>query len=116
MSYTFECPFCQSRIEVPDELDGTSANCPKCSNELFLTRDDAVEEPDAILDQMRRQNDAAERQHQEHLRVVMQMQDQNRRTRTIIKWIIYIFIVFPLAFWFLWFFISFVYGCFTGFR
>ena len=114
MSFTLECPFCSKEISVPDEMAGQTAPCPSCGQEIYLTRDDAAETGDPVIDRMRRKNEAQEREHQDHLRAVMQMQDQNRRTRAIVKWLIYIFIVFPLAFWLLWFFVLFVYGCFSG--
>lgn len=114
MSYTFECPFCNAKIDVPDELDNTSAQCPACGQEIYLTRDDAVEDDDPVVERMRRESAAADRARMNNLRQVMQMQDQQRRTSSVIKWLIYIFIVFPVAFWLLWLFIVFVYGCFTG--
>jgi len=112
MPFKIDCPFCAQRIEVPDELNNTTANCPSCNQELYLSKDDAV--ADAIVDRLRREEESRERQHQEHLRAVMQMQEQNRRTWTIVKWILYIFVVFPVVFWLLYAFVLFVYGCFTG--
>ena len=73
-----------------------------------------MEDEDPVVESMRRQSAAADRARMDNLRQVMQMQDQQRRTSSVIKWIIYIFIVFPVAFWLLWLLIAFVYGCFTG--
>ena len=114
MPFTINCPFCNQSIEVPDELNNTTANCPGCAQEIYLTREDAVEDSDPVVASMRRQSAAADKAHMENLRDVMKMQEQQRQTHNFVKWIVYIFIVFPLIFWALWYLIAFVIGCFTG--
>ena len=114
MSYTFECPFCSAKIDVPDELDNTSAQCPACGQEIYLTRDDAVEDLDPAVESMRREHEEKQARRMNELRTVMRDQEQRRQSGNVIKWLIYIFIVFPVAFWLLWLFIAFIYGCFSG--
>lgn len=114
MSFNLDCPFCGQRVEVPDELNNTTANCPACNQEVYLTGDDAVEELDPVVEKLRRESAAVDRARMNNLRDVMKLQEEQRRTHNIIKWIIYIFIVFPIAFWLLWLFIAFIYGCFSG--
>lgn len=114
MSFKLECPFCDQRIEVPDELNNTPANCPACSQELYLSRDDAVEDLDPVAARMRAEHEREQARHMNELRNVMRDQEQRRQSGNVIKWLVYIFIVFPVAFWLLWIFIAFIYGCFTG--
>ena len=42
MSFTQDCPFCGQRMEVPDELDGRTSNCPGCGAEVYFSREDAA--------------------------------------------------------------------------
>lgn len=114
MPYKIECPFCAARIEVPDELDNTTAACPSCGQEIYLSREEALEDVDPAVEVIRSRNAVADQARMENLRDIMKLQDQQRQTHNTIKWIIYIFIVFPIVFWLLWIFIAFIYGCFTG--
>lgn len=114
MPYKIECPFCAARIEVPDELDETTTACPSCNQEIYLTREEAMEDLDPAVESIRRQTAAANKARMDNLRDVMRIQEQQRQTHNFVKWIVYIFIVFPLVFWVLWYLIAFVIGCFTG--
>lgn len=100
MSYKIECPFCAARIEVPDELDNTTAVCPSCNQEIYLTREETVEDSDPALEAIRRQNAAAERQHQNELRQVMMAQEQARQSREssrrVLNILLWIFVYWPL--------------------
>jgi hypothetical protein len=100
MPYVMECPFCRSRIEVPDELDNTTAACPSCAQEVYLTREDAVEDLDPAVESIRRENTAAEQRHQNELRQVMMMQDQARRSREdsrrVLNILLWVFVWWPL--------------------
>ena len=116
MPYKIECPFCASRIEVPDELDNTTAACPSCNQEIYLTREDAAEDLDPVAARMRREHEREQARHKDELRSVMREQEQRRQSMSVVKWLIYIFIVFPVVFWLLWYFIAFLYVCFTGAR
>lgn len=101
MSYTFECPFCNEKIDVPDELDNTSAQCPACGQEIYLTRDDAVEESDAVIESMRKEAREKDRQHMDQLRMVAMMQQAeeraDKRTKSIINVLLWIFLWGPLC-------------------
>ena len=41
MSFTMECPFCRAKIEAEDEMNGQTAPCPQCGEEVFLDAADA---------------------------------------------------------------------------
>ena len=101
MSYTFECPFCNAKIDVPDELDNTSAQCPACGQEIYLTRDDAVEGSDAVIESMRKEAREKDRQHMDQLRMVAMMQQAeeraDKRTKSIINVLLWIFLWGPLC-------------------
>ena len=43
-SYIIECPFCGAGLEIPGEVNNTTANCPACNEEIYLTKEDAIEE------------------------------------------------------------------------
>ena len=43
-SYIIGCPFCGQHLEVPIELDNTTVSCPSCNKEVYLTKEDAIEE------------------------------------------------------------------------
>lgn len=43
-SYVIGCPFCGQHLEVPIELDNTTVNCPSCNKEVYLTKENAIEE------------------------------------------------------------------------
>lgn len=100
MPYKIECPFCAARIEVPDELDETTTACPSCNQEIYLTREEMVEDSDPALEAIRRQNAAAERQHQNELRQVMMAQEQARQSREssrrVLNILLWIFVYWPL--------------------
>lgn len=100
MPYKIECPFCSARIEVPDELDNTTAACPSCGQDIYLTREEMVEDSDPALEAIRRERAAAERQHQNELRQVMMMQEQARQaresSRRVLNILLWIFVYWPL--------------------
>lgn len=100
MSYTLACPFCNARIDVPDELDNTSAQCPSCGQEIYLTRDDAVEESDAVIETMRKEARENDMRHMEQLRMIAMMQQAedraDKRTKSIINVLLWIFLWIPL--------------------
>lgn len=99
-SYKIDCPFCGQRIEVPDELNNTTANCPACNQELYLTSDDAVEDLDPVVEQIRRQTAAADKSHREELRQVMMAQEQARQSREssrrVLNILLWVFVYWPL--------------------
>lgn len=101
MPFVIACPFCSARIEVPDELNDTAASCPSCGQDVYLSRDDAVEDLDPALDAVRRENAAAERQHRQELQQVMMMQDQARQsrenTKKLVNVLLWIFVWGPLC-------------------
>lgn len=101
MSYTFECPFCNAKIDVPDELDNTSAQCPACGQEIYLTRDDAVEDLDPVVEQMRRDSAAADRARMNNLRQFAMLQqqkaDSEARTKSIVNVLLWVFVWGPLC-------------------
>ena len=98
--FKIDCPFCGQRIEVPDELDGDVSNCPGCGNEVYFSREDAVEDLDPAVEKIRREHAAAESRHQAELRAVMMMQDRARQqqesTQNIINILLWIFVWGPL--------------------
>lgn len=101
MSYTFECPFCNAKIDVPDELDNTSAQCPACGQEIYLARDDAVEDLDPVVEQIRREHSAAQKEHAAELRQFAMLQqqkaDSEARTKSIVNVLLWIFLWGPLC-------------------
>ena len=100
MPYKIECPFCAARIEVPDELNNTTASCPSCGQEIYLTREEAVEDSDPAVEAIRRQNAAADQAHREELRQVMMMQEQARQSRKnsrhVLNILLWVFVLGPL--------------------
>jgi hypothetical protein len=100
MPYKIECPFCAAWIEVPDELDNTTAACPSCNQEIYLTREEAVEDSDPAVDSMRRESAAAEQRHQNELRQVMMAQEQARQSREnsryVLNILLWVFLWGPL--------------------
>jgi len=50
MSFTMECPFCRARIEAEDEMNGKTAPCPQCGEEVFLDAADAQKQALARLE------------------------------------------------------------------
>lgn len=100
MPFKIECPFCSAHIEVPDELDNTTAACPSCAQEIYLARDEALEDLDPAVESIRRRNAAAEQRHQNELRQVMMMQDQTRRaredSRRVLNILLWVFVWWPL--------------------
>lgn len=101
MPYKIECPFCAARIEVPDELDNTTSPCPSCNQEIYLTREEAVEDLDPALEAIRRQTAAADKSHREELRQVMMMQERSRlddaRSKKFVNAFLWIFLWGPLC-------------------
>lgn len=102
MPYKIECPFCAARIEVPDELDETTTACPSCNQEIYLTREEAVEDLDPAVESMRRQSAAADKSHREELRQVMMAQEQARQSREnsryVLNILLWVFLWGPLLF------------------
>ena len=100
MPYKIECPFCAARIEVPDELDETTTACPSCNQEIYLTREEAVEDLDPAVESIRRQTAAAEKSHREELRQVMMAQEQARQSREssrrVLNILLWVFVWWPL--------------------
>lgn len=101
MSFKVDCPFCGQRIEIPDELNNTTANCPACNQELYLTKDDAVEDLDPVVEQMRRESAAADRARMNNLRQFAMLQqqkaDSEARTKSIVNVLLWIFLWGPLC-------------------
>lgn len=101
MSYTFKCPFCEARIEVPDELDNTSANCPACGQEIYLTRADAVEDADPVVDEIRREALECDRRHMDQLRMIAMMQQSesmaDARSKRVANILLWLFLWGPLC-------------------
>lgn len=81
MSFKISCPFCNQTIEVPDELNETTVACPGCAQEIYLTREDAVEDIDPAVESIRRKTASADKSHREELRQVMMAQEQARQSR-----------------------------------
>ena len=101
MSFTIECPFCGQRVEVPDELNNTTANCPACGQEVYLTSDDAVEELDPAVEKIRREHAAAQKEHAAELwqfaMLQQQKSDADARAKKIINLLLWIFLWGPLC-------------------
>lgn len=100
MPYKIECPFCAARIEEPDELDNTTAACPSCNQEIYLTREEAVEDLDPAVESIRRQTAAADKSHREELWQVMMAQEQARQSREnsrrVLNILLWLFVWWPL--------------------
>ena len=100
MSFTMECPFCSQHVEVPDELNNTTANCPMCNQEIYLTSDDAVPDLDPALEKIRREHAAAQKEHAAELRqfamLQKQKEDADARTKRIINLLLWLFVYWPL--------------------
>ena len=101
MSFVLECPFCGQRVEVPDELNNTTANCPACNQEIYLTSEDAVSDFDPALEKIGREHAAAQKEHATELRQIamrqQQKSDADARTKKIINVILWIFVYWPLV-------------------
>ena len=101
MSFEIKCPFCEAKIEVPDELADTSANCPACGQEIYLTREDAVEDSDPVVEKMRREAQANDRRRMDQLRMLAMMQQSeahaDKRTKSIVNVLLWIFVWGPLC-------------------
>ena len=100
MSFKIDCPFCGQRIEVPDELNNTTANCPACNQEVYLTSEDAVEDLDPVVEQMRRDHEMKQKEHAAELRQFAMLQqqksDSEERTRRIVNVLLWLFVYWPL--------------------
>ena len=100
MPFKIDCPFCGQRIEVPDELNNTTANCPACGQEVYLTSEDAVEELDPVVEQMRRDHEVRQKEHAAELRQFAMLQqqksDSEARTKRIINLLLWLFVYWPL--------------------
>ena len=92
MPFKISCPFCNQHVEVPDELNDTSAACPACGQEIYLSREDALEDVDPVVASMRRESAAADRAHMEELRRVAMMQEQARLADASAKRFINVFL------------------------
>ena len=101
MSFTILCPFCNQRVEVPDELNNTTASCPACGQEVYVTSEDAVEDLDPVVEQMRREHDASRRAHAAELRQFAMLQqqkaDSDARKKSVVNVLLWIFIWGPLC-------------------
>ena len=42
--YKIECPFCVAEIEVSGEINNLVTNCPSCGQEIYVTKEDALQE------------------------------------------------------------------------
>lgn len=100
MPFIVECPFCSQRVEVPDELNNTTANCPACNQEIYLTGEDAVPDFDPALEKIRREHAAAQKEHAAELRQFAMLQqqkaDSEARTKRIINLLLWLFVYWPL--------------------
>ena len=87
MSFTMICPFCSKELEIPDELEGRTAPCPGCGQEVYLERP-----PTASPEDDRRAAD---------LRMFAMMQQAqeaaDRRTKKIVSILLWIFVWGPLC-------------------
>ena len=101
MSFIQICPFCNAKIEVPDELADTSASCPSCGQEVYLTKEDAVEDSDPIVEEMRRKAQADDRRRMDQLRIMAMMRQSeahaDKRTKSIVNVLLWIFVWGPLC-------------------
>ena len=101
MSFTMVCPFCNAKIEVPDELNNTTANCPACNQEVYLTSEDAVDDLDPVVERMRRESAESDRARMDQLRMVAIMQQSearaDRRAKSIVNVLLWIFVWGPLC-------------------
>lgn len=100
MPFKIDCPFCGQRIEVPDELNNTTANCPACGQEVYLTSEDAVEDLDPVVERMRREHEAERKEHAAQLRQFAMLQqqksDSEARTKRIVNLLLWLFVYWPL--------------------
>ena len=99
--FKIDCPFCGQRIEVPDELNNTTANCPACNQEVYLTSEDAVEDLDPVVERIRRESAESDRARMDHLRQFAMLQqqkaDSEARTKSIVNVLLWIFVWGPLC-------------------
>lgn len=100
MSYVIVCPFCSARIEVPDELADTTAACPACGQDVYLSREDAVEDADPALEKMRREAEESDRRRMDQLRMMAMIQQADaraeKRTKSVVSVLLWIFVWGPL--------------------